>query len=60
MADAVNHAQAAGCTRIELEVRDTNARAIALYTRVGFAASSEPWDYDGGDLIVTMSLNLEP
>lgn len=58
VADAVRHARIAGFPRIELDVRVTNTRAIALYTRAGFSASSPPWDFDGGDPMLTMSLNL--
>lgn len=56
--DAVDHARAAGFSRIDLDVRETNARAIALYGRAGFVAVSEPWTYDRGDLMVTLSLGL--
>ncbi|NGN95750.1 GNAT family N-acetyltransferase [Nocardioides sp. KC13] len=58
VADAVEHARDAGFQRIELEVRETNARAIALYERAGFTAVSEPWAYDEGDRVVTWSLDL--
>jgi ribosomal protein S18 acetylase RimI-like enzyme len=58
LADAIGHAREAGFARISLDVRETNARAIALYARAGFIAVSEPWDYDGGDLMTTWSLAL--
>lgn len=60
VADAVEHARRAGLQRIELDVRETNVRAIALYERAGFTAVSDPWEYDGGDRVVTWSLDLEP
>ncbi len=43
---------------MSLDVRETNTRAIALYARAGFVAVSEPWDYDGHDLMTTWSLTL--
>jgi ribosomal protein S18 acetylase RimI-like enzyme len=58
VADAVEHARDAGFRRIELDVRETNVRAIALYERAGFAAASEPWAYDEGDRVVTWALDL--
>lgn len=58
LADAVEHAGEAGFVRIDLDVRQTNTRAIALYARAGFAPTSEPWNYDGGDLVVTFSHDL--
>lgn len=58
VADAVEHARDAGFQRIELDVRETNVRAIALYERAGFAAASDPWYYDEGDRVVTWSLDL--
>lgn len=58
VADAVEHARDGGFQRIELDVRETNVRAIALYERAGFAAVSEPWAYDEGDRVVTWSLDL--
>lgn len=58
VADAVESARDAGFKSIELDVRETNVRAIALYERAGFAAASDPWDYDGGDRVVTWSLDL--
>ncbi|MFE6647885.1 GNAT family N-acetyltransferase [Nocardioides sp. NPDC057772] len=60
VADAVEHAREAGFQRIELDVRETNVRAIALYERAGFAAASEPWAYDEGDRVVTWALDLTP
>lgn len=56
--DAVAHASRAGLDRIELDVRETNTRAIALYRRAGFTSRSAPWDYDGGDRLVTWGLDL--
>ena len=58
VADAVDHARDAGFQRIELDVRETNVRAIALYERAGFTAVSDPWEYDDGDRVVTWSLDL--
>lgn len=58
VADAAEHARAAGFQRIELDVRETNVRAIALYERAGFSAVSDPWKYDHGDRVVTWSLDL--
>jgi ribosomal protein S18 acetylase RimI-like enzyme len=58
LADAVQHAGDEGFTRMSLDVRETNTRAIALYARAGFVAVSEPWDYDGRDLMTTWSLTL--
>lgn len=58
VADAVEHARNAAFQRIELDVRETNARAITLYERAGYSAVSDPWDYDGGDRVVTWSLDL--
>lgn len=58
VADAVESARNAGFKSIELDVRETNVRAIALYERAGFAATSDPWDYDEGDRVVTWSLDL--
>jgi ribosomal protein S18 acetylase RimI-like enzyme len=59
LADAIEHARDAGFARISLDVRQTNTRAIALYARAGFNAVSEPWDYDGGDLLTTWSRPLQ-
>ncbi|WP_328528151.1 GNAT family N-acetyltransferase [Nocardioides sp. NBC_00368] len=58
VADAADRARDAGFQSIELDVRETNVRAIALYERAGFAAVSEPWEYDDGDRVVTWSLDL--
>lgn len=56
--DAADHARAAGFPRLELDVRETNTRAIALYTRAGLVINSQPWDFDGGDPMLTMSIDL--
>lgn len=56
--DAVKHSRDAGFGRVELDVRETNERAIALYARAGFVAASDPRSYDAGDPVVTWSLNL--
>jgi ribosomal protein S18 acetylase RimI-like enzyme len=56
--DAVKHSRDAGFGRVELDVRETNERAIALYARAGFVAASDPWSYDAGDRVVTWSLDL--
>ena len=58
LADAIRHARDEGFTRMSLDVRETNTRAIALYARAGFVAVSEPWDYDGRDPMTTWSLTL--
>lgn len=42
LADAIEHTRNAGFTRLLLEVRDVNSRAIDLYTRQGFVAFGEP------------------
>ena len=42
LADAIEHTKEAGFTRLLLEVRDLNSRAIELYTRQGFVAFGEP------------------
>ncbi|MDI6023641.1 GNAT family N-acetyltransferase [Leucobacter sp. UT-8R-CII-1-4] len=42
LADAIRHTKQAGFTRLLLEVRDVNSRAIELYTRQGFVALGEP------------------
>jgi ribosomal protein S18 acetylase RimI-like enzyme len=60
LADAIRHAHDSGFAWMSLDVRETNARAISLYARAGFVAVSEPWDYDGGDLMTTWSLALGP
>jgi GNAT superfamily N-acetyltransferase len=56
--DAVEQARAGGFARIDLDVRQTNTRAIALYTRIGFAAIADPWKYDDGDPVIPLSLEL--
>lgn len=56
--DAVEHSYQAGMKRVDLDVRETNTRATALYTRMGFVAISEPWTYDSGDRLVTYSHDL--
>jgi ribosomal protein S18 acetylase RimI-like enzyme len=39
---AMERARARGCRRIELDVNETNERAIALYVKCGFAAEPKP------------------
>jgi ribosomal protein S18 acetylase RimI-like enzyme len=39
---AIERARARGCRRIELDVNETNATAIALYASVGFAVEPKP------------------
>lgn len=56
--DAVEQARASGFARVDLDVRQTNTRAIALYTRMGFTAVSDPWKYDDGDPVLPLSLDL--
>ncbi len=56
--DAVEHSYKAGMKRVDLDVRETNTRATALYTRMVFVAISEPWRYDNGDRLVTYSYDL--
>lgn len=58
VADAVGHARNAGMKRIDLDVREKNTRAIALYARAEFVAISAPWKYDDGDRVVTYSRDL--
>lgn len=58
LADAVEHAAKACFARIELQVRETNLRAIRLYARAGFAPVSGPWVYDSGDRVVSWALDL--
>ena len=58
LADAIRSARIEGFTRMSLDVRETNTRAIGVYSRAGFAAVSEPWDYDGRDPMTTWSLAL--
>jgi ribosomal protein S18 acetylase RimI-like enzyme len=57
LVDAViEQARARGCRRIELDVNDNNAAALALYRSVGFG-NDDP-RYGGGNLF--MRLHLEP
>jgi ribosomal protein S18 acetylase RimI-like enzyme len=42
---AIHHCRSLGCTRIELDVNETNGPAVALYTRLGFTAENP---YAGG------------
>ena len=56
--DAAQRSRERGFDRLTLDVRETNERAIALYARSGFVAVSDPWVYDDGDLLVTLSLSL--
>ncbi len=58
VADAVRHARDAGMKCIDLDVREKNTRAIALYERTGSVAISEPWKYDNGGRVVTYSRDL--
>lgn len=56
--DAVEHARTAGYQRVELDVRQSNTRAIAVYVRTGFHPSSAPWRVDEGDPVVTWTRQL--
>ncbi|MBC9954006.1 GNAT family N-acetyltransferase [Leucobacter sp. cx-42] len=42
LADAIQHAQAAGYASLKLEVKTTNDRAVGLYVKAGFVAAGEP------------------
>jgi ribosomal protein S18 acetylase RimI-like enzyme len=57
--DAVERARVGGCQSISLEVRTTNARAIALYTRRGFEPFGESMPHPlGGDPMQSYRLAL--
>ena len=50
LADVLRHAVGAGARRITLEVRETNAGAVALYRKYGFApVSRRPRYYSDSD-----------
>lgn len=53
--DAVEQA---GFARIDLDVRQTNSRAINLYRRMGFVTTSNSWEYDDGDPLMSLSRDL--
>lgn len=57
--DAIDHARAAGFTRIDLEVRHGNGAALALYTSTGFKPCGEPQQHPlGGESMLTLALDL--
>ena len=53
---AIERAEARGCRRIELDVSESNAPALALYERFGFSARTKPGE--GRELF--MGRALEP
>lgn len=56
MEGALERARKRGCRRIELDVNESNAGAVALYEGFGFSATENP--YSGRDLY--MRLHLDP
>jgi GNAT superfamily N-acetyltransferase len=54
VAAALERARARGCRRVELDVNERNAPALALYESFGFSATANP--YDGRDLYLRLHI----
>ena len=60
LAQALTHAQAAGCITVTLEVRRSNRAAIALYASAGFVAQAvrEAYYKHGNEDAIVMQLRF--